>query len=246
MIIDIHSHIATSWQGWWKSKVNEEAFVKHMDKWGIDKACVSYWSINADPDAGNDRVSRFVEQYPDRIIGFACIVPRWNEDAIAETEKAIKDPNMTGLKLHPAANSYYADSPLVYPIIEMAIEADMPILFHCGDDQYSNPRNLGNLAKKFPQAKIIMGHSGCLEIIEGIQVARCNENIWLDTTDSWNLLDIINVMIKYVGEERILWGSDFPCWNTGPEISKVRDANITDRQKELIFGKNAAKLLKLE
>lgn len=245
MIIDIHSHFGTAWNAWWKNEVTEESFIANMDRWGIDKACVSYWGIAHDPDRGNKLVAEFAAKYPDRIIGFACIVPTWWKDAVREVEIAHENPYMLGLKLHPAINHYYSDSTLLNPVVEKAISYDMPMLFHCGADQYSHPRNLGKLAERYKEAKIIMAHMGEEAVVEGVQVAAENENIWLDTTGSYNLYDVMNYAIAYVGEERILFGLDFPAYNCGPEISKVRDADITDRQKELIMGGNAARLLKL-
>ena len=39
---------------------------------------------------------------------------------------------------------------------------------------------------------------------------------------------------------------DYPSYNPGPEISKVKDADITEAQKSKIIGENAARILKLE
>jgi predicted TIM-barrel fold metal-dependent hydrolase len=238
--------MGASWFAWWKNEVTEEGFVKMLDKYKIDKSCVSYWGIFYDPDKGNEYIAEFVKRYPDRIIGFACICPRWYKTAVQEAERAAKQLNMKGLKFHPAASSWHADSPLVYPVVERAIEFGLPMLFHCGHDEYANPRNLGNLAKKFPKATFIMGHMGEEAVIDGVQVARENENIYLDTTGSYNLYHILNYAIDMVGEDRILFGLDFPAYNPGPEITKVRDVDLPDRQVEKILGLNMARLLKIK
>ena len=246
MVIDVHSHMGPSWFGWWKNEVTEEEFIKnYMDKYGIDKACVNYWSIQCDPHAGNDYIASFAKRYPDRIIGFACIIPRWYKTAVQEVERAVKQLNMKGLKLHPAANSYYANSPLVYPVVEKAIEFGLPMLFHSGSDQYSHPHNLGDLAKRYPEATIIMGHIGEEAVLEGIEVARQYENILLDTTGYLNIYHILHQAIDRVGEDRIVFGTDFVACNPGPEIAKVRDVGLTERQVEKIMGGNIAKVLKI-
>lgn len=245
MIIDVHSHMGPSWFGWWKNEVTEEDFIKNMDKYGIDKACVNYWAIQSDPDTGNNHIASFAKRYPDRIIGFACIIPRWYKTAVQEVERAVKQLNMKGLKLHPAANSYYANSPLVYPVVEKAIEFGLPMLFHSGSDEYSHPHNLGDLAKRYPEATIIMGHMGEDAVLEGIEVARQYENILLDTTGYLNIYHILHHAIDRVGEDRIVFGTDFVALNPGPEIAKVRDVGLTERQVEKIMGGNIAKVLKI-
>jgi len=244
MIIDCHSHMGVSWYGWWRNEVTEEDFIKTMDKFGIDKACVNHWSIQY--DTGNDYIAEFAKRYPDRIIPFACIIPHWYKTAVQEVERAVKQLNMKGLKLHPAANSYPANSPLVFPVVEKAIEFDIPMLFHCGGDQYSNAHNLGDLAKRYPEATIIMGHMGEETVLEALEVARECKNIFLDTTGSLNLYHLLHRAIDRVGEDRIVFGTDFVAFNPGPEIAKVRDVDLTDRQVEKILGENMAKILKLK
>jgi hypothetical protein len=120
------------------------------------------------------------------------------------------------------------------------------MLFHCGADEYSNPRNLGNLAGRFPEATIIMAHMGEEASFEGISIAGKYSNIILDTTGSINWYRIINFAIEVVGEDRIVFGMDFPAYNPGPEIAKVKDADITEEQKKKIMGGNAARILGLE
>ena len=243
MIIDIHSHMGPSWYGWWKNEITEEDFINTMDRHGIDKACVNYWSIQS--DTGNDEIEAFARRYPERIIGFACIIPLWYQTATQEVDRAVRNLNMKGLKIHPAANSFHANSPLVYPVVEKAIEYDIPMLFHSGHDEYSHPHNLGDLAQRYPEAKFIMGHIGEEAIFAAIEVARQYENIWVDTTGSLNLYHILHRVIDRIGEDRIVFGTDFVALNPAPEIAKVRNVDLTDRQVAKIMGENAAKLLKL-
>jgi len=246
MIIDCHSHMGSTWYGWWKNEVTEEEFIKTMDKYGIDKACCNYWDIQADAHKGNDLIAEFAKRYPDRIIGFACIHPRWYKTAVQEVERGVTQLNMKGLKLHPAANSYHANSPLVFPVVEKAIELGLPMLFHSGHDEYSHPHNLGDLAKRYPEATIIMAHMGEEAVIEGIEVARQYENIFLDTAGIVNNFHILHQAVDRVGEDRIFFGTDYVACNPGPEIAKVRDVDLPDRQVEKIMGENLAKLLEIE
>lgn len=244
MIIDVHSHIGPSWYGWWKNEVTEEDFIKTMDKHGIDKACVNYWAIQSEQDTGNDKIAKFAKRYPDRIIPFAVIIPRWN-NAVEEVDRCVKKLRMKGLKLHPAANSYHANSPVVFPIVEKAIQYGLPMLFHSGHDGYSHPHNLGDLAKRYPEATFIMGHTGEEAVFEGIETARQYENIYLDTTGSINLYHIMHRAVDRVGEDRIFFGTDFVACNPGPEIAKVKNVDLPDRIISKIMGENLAKLLKI-
>jgi uncharacterized protein len=246
MIIDIHSHIGDPWYAYWKKNVTTEDHLTSMDRYGIDKRCVSWWQAHNAPDEGNQIVANEVKAHSDRLIGFSVINPRWGNDAVDEVTKAYNELGMTGLKFHPTANSYYVDSAALNPVIEKAIDYKFPMLFHCGSDPFSHPRNLGNLAKRFPDATIIMAHFGEDAWFEGITVASEYNNIILDTTASKNWYRIINFAIEKVGEDRIVFGIDYPALNPAPEIAKIKDADITESQKQKIMGENAFRLLNLK
>jgi predicted TIM-barrel fold metal-dependent hydrolase len=245
MIIDIHSHIGDPWYAYWKKNVEVEDHLASMEKWGIDKRCVSWWQPHNAPDEGNKAIAEACRKYPDRLLGFSVINPRWYQAAIDEVVRAKEELGMVGLKFHPAACHYHSDSPCLNKVMEKGIELGFPMLFHCGADEYSHPRNLGNLAVRFPEATIIMAHMGEEASFEGISIAAEYPNIILDTTGSMNWYRVLNFALDLVGEERIVFGMDFPAYNPGPEISKVRDADISDLQKNKIMEKNAARILRL-
>lgn len=243
MIIDIHSHIGDPWYAYWKKNVEVEDHLASMDRYGIDKRCVSWWQPHNAPDEGNLKIAEIVKKYPNRFMGFAVINPRWYQHAVDEVIRAKEELGMIGLKFHPAACQYHSDSPCLNKVMEKGTDLGFPMLFHCGADEYSNPRNLGNLAARFPEATIIMGHMGEEAWFEGISTAAEYPNIILDTTGSFNWYRILNFAIELVGEERIVFGMDFPAYNPGPELAKVTEADITEEQKEKIICKNAARIL---
>jgi len=246
MIIDIHSHVGDPWYAYWKKNVEVKDHLVSMDKYGIDKRCISWWQPHNAPDEGNVKIAEVVKRYPDRFLGFAVINPRWYKNAVDEVVKAKNELGMVGLKFHPAACHYHSDSPALDKVIKKGIDLGFPMLFHCGADEYSNPRNLGNLAARFPEATIIMGHMGEETWFEGIATAGKYKNIFLDTTGCSNFYRIINYAIDTVGEDRVVFGMDFPAYNPGPEIAKVKEADISDEQKRKIMGGNAARILGLK
>ncbi len=67
----------------------------------------------------------------------------------------------------------------------------------------------------------------------------------LDTTGSFNWYRILNFAIEVVGEDRIVFGMDFPAYNPGPELAKVKEADITEDQKKKILNSNAVRILGL-
>ena len=171
MIIDIHSHMGDPWYAYWKQNVDVEDHLISMDRWGVDKRCVSWWQPHNAPDKGNKIIAEVIKKYPDRFFGFAVINPRWTNQSLSEVIKAREEYGMVGLKFHPAACQYRPDLPVMDRIMEKAIDLGFPLLFHCGSDEYSNPHNLINLARRFPEATIIMAHLGEEAWFEAIALA---------------------------------------------------------------------------
>lgn len=247
MIIDTHAHIGDPWFAYWKKNVTVDDHIAAMDKFGIEKSCVSWWQIMNAPDEGNVEISNAVKRYPDRLFGFAVINPRWLQGAVDEIDRARNDSGMVGLKLHPDACQFHADSHIMNPVMERAIEYNFPMLFHCeGVGAYSSAAKMENLAKRFPEATIILAHMGLTAWFETITMAALYDNLILDTAASRNWYRIINFAIEQVGEDRIVWGSDFPATNIGPEMAKITEADITDAQKSKLLGENAARILGIQ
>lgn len=59
---------------------------------------------------------------------------------------------------------------------------------------------------------------------------------------------VIDAMLDLVGEDRIVWGSDFPHVDSTMQAAKLIRAAITDltpARQRAVLGKNAAKLFQM-
>lgn len=239
MIIDGHCHIGVSWLGWQRNQIGIERLLEIYDKLGVDKACLNAWQISYDIEAGNKEVYAMTRKYPDRLIGFGIICPRDRQRAMDEAKRCINDYGFRGLKLHSTINHYMADSTLVDPVMDFAESYNL----------FSHPRMIGVLAERHPQAVLIIGHMGGQAWLEAIEMAKKYPNVYLDTADVLNQVNILPTAIQEVGAERILWGTDSPILNVAVELAKITTADlyapISQEDKEAILGTNMARLLGL-
>jgi predicted TIM-barrel fold metal-dependent hydrolase len=53
-------------------------------------------------------------------------------------------------------------------------------------------------------------------------------------------------LIRTIGSDRILFGSDYPWINPRKDIERINGLNISDNDKKLILGENAARLFNLK
>ena len=73
------------------------------------------------------------------------------------------------------------------------------------------------------------------------------EDIYFDTSSTleWLPVEKANAMIRKHGVEKFLFASDFPMWDHEGELERFNRLDLTEEEREMIFHKNAEKLLKL-
>lgn len=253
MIIDDHAHFPIADPVWPDDWRQVDFLIKTMDQWGVNKAVI----ICTDPINGGDyrdgnrKVYEAVKQHPDRLIGFAWLHPTHSsglQAALAEGEKCVKERGFKGFKLHPATEMYsYSNRQYCDPIIELAVKLKVPVFCHTGDPAtcpFSSPILVADLADRFPDAKLVLGHFGHRRWNDAIWAAKTHDNIMLDT--SFGQTSAIAVAVRTIGAERLMMGSDWPINSFSASIGHVRGAHISDENRQLILGENAAKFLELK
>ncbi len=69
-------------------------------------------------------------------------------------------------------------------------------------------------------------------------------NILVETSGFDPTAGFIELAVRELGAERIVFGSHLPSRSLGTEVGKIIGADITDEQRMLIFGENYRRLLK--
>lgn len=246
-MIDGHAHIGFFHKKYPIYIKDLDSMVAVMDKFGIEKSVVSSLkAIQYDFVMGNQEVKEACDRYPDRFIPISVVHPRHREDAKRELLRTVKEWGFRALKLHPVDQCFPADCLSSRRIVQTAVELDIPVFFHCSQDDFANPYRIARVAKEFPEAKIVMCHMGKILFWQDcVELAEEFGNLILDLTDAMFVENLIETSVKYVGAERIIWGTNLPISYPGPNIKRVEIAKISQEDKEKIFSKNIKVLLKL-
>lgn len=255
-IIDIHVHPRQD------RKIEEaDSLINFARKLNIKKinllGDVLYFGYHPSPDQikqVNNLTIELIKKYPEFFTGFCFINPEHEKKFIEEEiERCVIKNNMKGIKLEASCN---ASDKRVFEVADIAQELNIPILHHAFDttninSRYgpnlcqSDPEDIAILAKNFPKLKIIMAHLiGCG--IRGVIEIKAYSNIYADISGSQPVSGILEYAVKKIGAERILFGSDAPGRDFSAQISKVYGAKIKDKEKEMILGLNAKRLLNLK
>jgi len=254
LIVDIHVHIPFRGelervQPGWRETFKE--MIEAGRRAGIDKQVILGLSRN------NEFVRELVDLFPDEVVGFIrgmCQDP----DAPAILEKFVKEYGFKGVKIHTEPNWPLAGLLAGHPIFLKAAELGVPVLIHSWHDEEGltqEARNIigghvfpvrimAELGKRYPDTQFIFAHVGGIWT-KAFQAAKLYPNLCFDTGGFDPERGVVEKAVEVLRPERVLFGSDAPGRNYAAQLAKVQYADISKRDKRLILGENAAKLLEL-
>lgn len=193
----------------------------------------------------NDYIHEACEAEP-MFFGFGTMHPGYSD---YERELArVKELGLHGIKLHTDFQEFNIDDERVFSMYRAIDDANLPILFHMGDDHrtFSEPRQLRRVKEKFPDLTVIAAHFGGYqrwdEALEELQ----DLGIYFDTSSSLAFLapEKAAEMIETLGEDYFFYGTDFPMWDHVEELERFMKLPLHNEQREKIFYKNFEKLFK--
>lgn len=164
-----------------------------------------------------------------------------------------------GMKIHPIAIRTYPDDPGMVGVYDALEDADAPIVFHCGPDKrgygWSEPGAFASLAAERPGLKIVLAHLGGASWRDTPALAAAYPHLMFDLSEVviWSGAPLapsyeqIVELVRDIGVERVVLGSDFP-WYTPGETARIVEEDLpglSADEKAQIVGGNAARLLKL-
>lgn len=241
-IIDMHTHL---WQGSYaEDKAN---LLQAMERYQIDRVFVSGLAHVGNPlpamvEEVNREVFAFTQEHPECVSGYVYVSPE-HANALDVMRRGIEDQGMVGVKLWVAT---FCDDPRVYPLVEQAIEYGVPILIHAFHKAVLQlPREttgaqVANLARRYPEAKLIMAHLGG-NCYHGMPAVRDYPNVWVDYSGSIFRGDELDYALELVGADRILYGSDM-CGIYLVNLGQLLGADISEADREKIFYGNTERL----
>lgn len=250
MIWDLHCHLSGV-----SGRTPEERMaqlIEIADRVGIDRLCVYMgmsFTQNPTPQRlreENDAVLQALSHWHDRAFGFVYCSAEHVETSLAEIDRCVRDGPMVGVKLWVAKKCAASE---IDPIIQRAAELKAVIFQHTwfktDGTTYpgeSSPYDLVELAKRFPDVPLICGHTGGTWEL-GIRAVRAIKNISVDLAGSDPTNGIVEMAVRELGAERIIYGSDGGGRSFASQLAKVFGANVPEAAKKLILGENLRRLM---
>lgn len=265
MIIDVHTHI----NNYHEDRVVSlnECLNKLTDAMEVNQVDYSLVLTSYKVNEHRPSTKQVVEAIADRsnlgvVAGISYL--NYNYKDLRIISDYLENGLIKGLKFYPGYEPFYPNDIRLKVIYEMAVDFDVPVMFHSGDTyaptgriKYSHPIHIDDVAVDFPELKIVICHVGNPWIKDCMEVVYKNDNVYSDFSGlvlgnfSYKfekyMKKELEEMITYAGNPKyLLYGTDWPISSMESYLNFVNQLDLEQDKKELILWKNAADLFKID
>ena len=264
-------------------KADPEKLLASMDKYGVDIACLLPESMMDTTGyssrwVSNGEMGEVVESNPERFMYQPNISPikyKGVKNTIWELEYWVKEKGASIFKFYPPEDTYINDCD-IWPFYEKAEELDIVLDIHTGfcwvppgKSKYALPVQLDDVARDFPDLKIVAFHMGYpyCDDLNMVAMGHPNVHVCLSLLVPWSICaprkfaKIIGEALRWVGPDKIIWGTDYAgfSFQIAQAVRGMRSFQIpedmqkdygypaiTEEDRRKIFGENLARLLGIE
>jgi predicted TIM-barrel fold metal-dependent hydrolase len=252
VIIDFHTHIVSP-----KVKKNRSKYVESDPCFAVLYSDSKAKLVTADELIDSmDKDEIDLSRYPDRLIGFCTVQPNSYEAAIDEIERCVQG-GIKGIgEIRPDMQLFHLlDEEIMAPFIEVTRKHNLTLLTHSsepvGHDYPGKgiitPSLLYHFITRYPDIIIICAHwGGGLPFYALMpEVKEAMKNVFFDTAASPFLYSpqVYNHVIQLVGNDKILFGSDYPLMAQNRVLNEIQSLNLPETTEKMILSTNAQGLL---
>lgn len=191
-----------------------------------------------------------LERWPDLLLGMIQLNANDVAASLDALNRWLRDGPMLGVYFPGGGpGALTCTHPNFHPLVARIAELKGVIMQHTwiktGGKQgpgESTPAELAELAAKFPGQEFLCAHAGG-EWEQGIRAVRDSPNLLIETSGFDATAGFVEMAVREIGPERIVFGSHLPSRSLGTELSKVTAADISEEAKKQILGGNFRRLL---
>jgi len=245
-------------------------WIEIIDKWKIERMML-FSSIPGDEDS----VVKAVQAFPTRFAGIFTIDPNSNL-LMPNAEKRLRQDKLRGILLSPSMYHISVNDSWLDPLYQLCQDAKAIVFTQFGkvtikpreyagmqsyvNEDFSNPKDLIPVAKKYPAIRFVIPHFGGGRFEEALEVGKECTNVYIDTagSNSWmaehaskpDLRTVFQKTLAAFGAARVLFGSASGMFPRGYRFDIVdnqtklaQEMRIPLGEAKKIFYENAAALV---
>lgn len=201
---DAHTHVGQNDPDGFKATAGE--IVAGLDRAGHARALTFAFHEPEGYGAANDAILAATAVSDGRLLPLARVAPG-AEDAVAEARRCL-EAGALGIKMHPRSDRFGLPHPAVEEVVALCAERRAPVLFHAGRGIPRLGEAVVDLARRYPDARLILAHAGISDLGWIGPAAAELGNLFFDTS-WWQVGDLLSLYAS-VPPGRILYASDLP------------------------------------
>jgi predicted TIM-barrel fold metal-dependent hydrolase len=222
-------------------------FAAYLQRTGVQRGIINSVRSQeakspADFIAGNREVARYVERYRGQFLGACVVNPLFIDEALKEIEYCRKQ---LGFVWVGELCNYVV--PYQYSAREFELLVDQVSKLNMILSVHNTFEEMHYIIQNFPKATIVFsqfGDSGG-SIFPRIELVAAHPNTYIDTSgEGHDRVGMLEYAVKTIGENRILYGSDFTLNCPATVIGRIQNAFISDEQKQKVLAGNLEALLR--
>jgi hypothetical protein len=160
---------------------------------------------------------------------------------------------VAGVKLHPIVHSFIPNDARLHSMYEFCADAGLVVLSHSGPGRAgaqgsARPGDFAPVLRKWPDLRLVLAHLGGASWAETAALAAefprvvfdLSEVIeWVGAPNAPTLADL-SVLIKQIGADRVMLGSDFPWYDPLRTADRVAGLpGLSNGERAAILGGTA-------
>jgi hypothetical protein len=176
----------------------------------------------------------------------------------AEHLRAAAARGAKGTKVHPVLQGFHPSDPRLNAVYATCEEEGLTVLSHSGTTrgsrQLSNPFAFSAVLDEHKDLHLVLAHLGGASWHEIAEFASAYPSVSFDLCEiiAWTgspnapSRDQLGRLIRDIGSDRVLFGTDFPWYELDATIDQLMDLpHLSDEERRGILGENAARRMEL-
>lgn len=230
-----------------------DSFIDRMNTHGVEKALIPAMKFGGHQNDApgvtihEEEVADICADYPDHLSGLVGIDPYSGMDGIGRLERFVEDDGFIGAHLVPYGFRLPPNHRRYYPFYAKCAELGVPVMIQIGHtavrmpNDPGRPKYLDDIALDFPELDIVAANIGWPWTTEAIALAWTHSNVYIATTGHppqyWD-----SELVEFIrgrGQEKVLWGTNYPTVDFGDSLHQVDDLNLSTDTERMLLSENA-------
>jgi predicted TIM-barrel fold metal-dependent hydrolase len=229
MIVDCHTHVRS---------LNEVDTSEHLAATEAVDACIVLASPEDSHDTVNERLSEYMNRNRARMVGFAVVDPTQDRIDEKSLRSQVEKLDLRGFVLYCALGGFHPVHSRAMRFYATVQDMGLPIFFHNSSHslksqavlEYAQPYLLDEVARSFPDLKMVIGNMGVPFVEQTLSMVFKHEHVFADLTirpgKVWQTYNIVVAAYERDVMDKLLFGSGFPLGTAGECIETLLGFNM--------------------